>query len=215
MLPVPDVAVLFLFLPILYCFYCCFYGLLSYFTVSYFLLLPLLLRSSQNHSNHTTWSFLLAPVPAILAARAFGKRIILNYHSGEADDHLSNWGSRVHPFLRLVDDIVVPSVYLKNVFESHGYTARGAPVPTSPLPQFFYSFPSSSPSLSKLTCTASSHAPQRSPLITSHLTCAAPPRPAPQHLSEARTASSYHLHVFICAREFVLKVKQIKEKKYK
>jgi glycosyltransferase involved in cell wall biosynthesis len=70
------------------------------------------------------WSFLLAPVPAVLAARAFGKRVILNYHSGEADDHLSRWGMRVHPFLRRVDEIVVPSVYLQRVFASHGYTAR-------------------------------------------------------------------------------------------
>lgn len=70
------------------------------------------------------WSFLLSPVPAVLAARAFGKRVVLNYHSGEADDHLAHWGRRVHPFLRRVDAIVVPSVYLKQVFESHGYAAR-------------------------------------------------------------------------------------------
>lgn len=70
------------------------------------------------------WSFLLAPVPAIFAARSFGKRVILNYHSGEADDHLARWGRRVHPFLRLVDTIVVPSVYLQEVFQAHGYEAR-------------------------------------------------------------------------------------------
>src|SRR5213593_1473049 len=33
------------------------------------------------------WSFLLAPVPAMLVARALGKRVVLHYHSGEADDH--------------------------------------------------------------------------------------------------------------------------------
>ena len=70
------------------------------------------------------WSFLLAPVPAIFAARGLGKRVILNYHSGEADDHLSHWGARVHPFLRRVDEIVVPSFYLKGVFEKHGYPAK-------------------------------------------------------------------------------------------
>lgn len=70
------------------------------------------------------WSFLLAPVPAILAARLFGKPVVLNYHSGEADDHLANWGLRVHPWLRLVNDIVVPSVYLQKVFAAHGYHAR-------------------------------------------------------------------------------------------
>jgi glycosyltransferase involved in cell wall biosynthesis len=70
------------------------------------------------------WSFMLAPVPAILAARSFGKRVILNYHSGEADDHLTRWGPLVHPWLRLVDDIVVPSEYLAGVFARHGYPAR-------------------------------------------------------------------------------------------
>lgn len=67
------------------------------------------------------WSFLLAPVPAIAAAKHYGKRVVLNYHSGEADDHLSNWGARVHPWLRRVDEIVVPSTYLQQVFARHGY----------------------------------------------------------------------------------------------
>ena len=67
------------------------------------------------------WSFLLAPVPAILAARWLGKRVVLHYHSGEADDHLSRWGGWVHPWLRLADEIVVPSEYLRGVFARHGY----------------------------------------------------------------------------------------------
>ncbi|HET7909607.1 MAG TPA: glycosyltransferase family 4 protein [Nitrospira sp.] len=70
------------------------------------------------------WSFLLAPLPAIVAARRWGKPILLNYHSGEADDHLANWGSLVHPWLKMVDKIVVPSVYLRDVFARHGYEAE-------------------------------------------------------------------------------------------
>ena len=70
------------------------------------------------------WSFLLAPVPAILAARGLGKRVILHYHSGEAEDHLARWSSLVHPWLRLADDIVVPSDYLRQVFARHGYRTR-------------------------------------------------------------------------------------------
>ena len=70
------------------------------------------------------WSFLLAPLPAIVAARRWGKPILLNYHSGEADDHLANWGSLVHPWLKMVDKIVVPSIFLKNVFARHGYKAE-------------------------------------------------------------------------------------------
>jgi L-malate glycosyltransferase len=73
------------------------------------------------------WSFLLAPVPAMLAARLFGKRVVLHYHSGEAADHLANWGWRVHPWMHLADEIVVPSDYLRGIFAQHGYVARVIP----------------------------------------------------------------------------------------
>lgn len=73
------------------------------------------------------WSFLLAPVPAIVAARTLGKRIVLNYHSGEAEDHLARWRRLVHPWLGLVDEIVVPSEYLRAVFARHGYRTRVIP----------------------------------------------------------------------------------------
>jgi glycosyltransferase involved in cell wall biosynthesis len=70
------------------------------------------------------WSFLLAPLPAILAARLLKKPIILNYHSGEANDHLAHWGPLVHPWLKMVDEIVVPSVFLRDVFARYGYRAK-------------------------------------------------------------------------------------------
>jgi glycosyltransferase involved in cell wall biosynthesis len=73
------------------------------------------------------WSFLLAPVPAMTAARAMNKRVVLHYHSGEAHDHLSNWGPLVHPWFGLADDIVVPSNYLRDVFAVHGYEASVIP----------------------------------------------------------------------------------------
>jgi glycosyltransferase involved in cell wall biosynthesis len=70
------------------------------------------------------WSFLLAPLPAIVAARRLGKPVLLNYHSGEADDHLAHWGALVHPWLKMVDKIVVPSVFLRDVFARYGYQAQ-------------------------------------------------------------------------------------------
>lgn len=70
------------------------------------------------------WSFLLAPMPALLAAKLFGKRAVLHYHSGEAEEHLSRWGVLVHPWLRMADEIVVPSEFLREVFARHGYQAR-------------------------------------------------------------------------------------------
>jgi glycosyltransferase involved in cell wall biosynthesis len=73
------------------------------------------------------WSFLLAPVPAMIVGRCLDKHVVLNYHSGEADDHLSHWGQLVHPWLRLAHDLVVPSPYLRMVFAQHGYAARVVP----------------------------------------------------------------------------------------
>jgi glycosyltransferase involved in cell wall biosynthesis len=70
------------------------------------------------------WSFLLAPAPAMLVGRLLRKRVILNYHSGEADDHLAHWGVLVHPWLRIPHEIVVPSQYLRDVFARYGYRTR-------------------------------------------------------------------------------------------
>jgi len=73
------------------------------------------------------WSFLLAPIPAIVAAKLLRKPVILHYHSGEAADHLARWSPVIAPFLRQVDEIVVPSFYLQRVFATHGYRARVIP----------------------------------------------------------------------------------------
>jgi glycosyltransferase involved in cell wall biosynthesis len=73
------------------------------------------------------WSFLLAPAPAILLARALGLRVVLVYHSGEADEHLRRWSRRLAPWLARVDEIVVPSEYLRQVFARHGYAATVIP----------------------------------------------------------------------------------------
>jgi L-malate glycosyltransferase len=69
------------------------------------------------------FSFLLAPTPAMLAAKLFGKKVVLNYHSGEAEDHLANWRTAV-PILRLADAIVTPSNYLVDVFARFNLAAR-------------------------------------------------------------------------------------------
>ncbi len=70
------------------------------------------------------WSFVLAPLPAMLVARALGKRVVLNYRSGEADDHLTRWRRTAVPAMRLAHRIVVPSGYLVDVFRRHGLRAQ-------------------------------------------------------------------------------------------
>jgi L-malate glycosyltransferase len=73
------------------------------------------------------WSFLLAPAPAILISRFYGKKVLLNYHSGEAEDHLKRWPLTTRPMMRLVDKIVVPSGYLVDVFRRFGLMAEAVP----------------------------------------------------------------------------------------
>jgi len=70
------------------------------------------------------WSYLLSVVPVILVAKLYGKRVLLNYHSGEAEDHLRNWKLTAIPIIKLADLIVVPSGYLVDVFARFGLTAR-------------------------------------------------------------------------------------------
>jgi len=61
------------------------------------------------------WSFLLAPVPAWLFAKIRHSKTLINYHSGEARDHLQRFRSAMFVLSR-VDKIVVPSGYLVDVF---------------------------------------------------------------------------------------------------
>lgn len=70
------------------------------------------------------YSYLLSAAPAILISKLFRKKCILNYRSGEAEDHLQNWRLSTRPIMRLADVIVVPSGYLVDVFARFGLKAR-------------------------------------------------------------------------------------------
>ena len=69
-------------------------------------------------------SFLIAPTPAIVVSKLYGKKIVLNYHSGEAEDHLRRWRRTTIPVLNLADAIVVPSEFLVRVFSTFGVDAQ-------------------------------------------------------------------------------------------
>ena len=73
------------------------------------------------------FSFVFAPMWAILIGRLYRRRVILNYRSGEAEDHLERWRWFVVPIMRLAHVIVVPTPYLVGVFAKHGLEARVIP----------------------------------------------------------------------------------------
>jgi glycosyltransferase involved in cell wall biosynthesis len=71
-------------------------------------------------------SFLLAPLPAMLTGRVFGKPVVLNYRSGEAPDHLQR-SAIARRTIRDVDKNVVPSRFLVDVFNTFGIDATVVP----------------------------------------------------------------------------------------
>ena len=72
------------------------------------------------------WSFLLAPAPAWLFTKLRGCKRLINYHSGEARDHLQRFRSGKFVLSR-VDKIVVPSGFLVDVFREFGLLASAVP----------------------------------------------------------------------------------------
>jgi len=71
-------------------------------------------------------SFLLAPLPAILVAKALRKPVVLNYRSGEAPDHLQR-SAIARAALASVNRNVVPSRFLVDVFRRFRIEAEVIP----------------------------------------------------------------------------------------
>jgi glycosyltransferase involved in cell wall biosynthesis len=83
-------------------------------------LVPALARADVAHVFSASYtSFLLAPLPAILTARALGCPVVLNYRSGEGADHLAR-SAVARRALANVNRAVVPSRFLAEVFARFG-----------------------------------------------------------------------------------------------
>ena len=93
---------------------------------------PLLVRELRSadvvHAFAASYaSFLLAPLPAVIVAKLLGKPVVLNYHSGEAPDHLRRSAVARFVLRRLVDANVVQSAFLRDVFRSFEIDAQVVP----------------------------------------------------------------------------------------
>jgi glycosyltransferase involved in cell wall biosynthesis len=99
------------------------------------------------------WSFLVAPVPAFVVARLRGKKVLINYHSGEARDHLRHWRTAMWVLPR-ADRLVVPSPYLAAVFREFKLEAQVVPNMVD-LGQFSYR--TRFPLRPRLVCTRGFH----------------------------------------------------------
>lgn len=69
------------------------------------------------------YSYCLSAIPALAISRLYRRKSILNYRSGEAEDHLQTWRTAV-PTIKWADEVVVPSGYLVDVFARYGLRAR-------------------------------------------------------------------------------------------
>src|SRR5688572_6474728 len=92
---------------------------------------PLLFRELRRANvvhvfSASYFSFLLAPLPAVLVAKILGKPVVMNYRSGQAPDHLRR-SALARVTLRWVERNAVPSRFLKDVFAGHGIEAEVIP----------------------------------------------------------------------------------------
>ncbi len=71
-----------------------------------------------------TTSYIISTLPPLVVSKLFGKKTILNYHTGEAETHLKNWRLTAKPTMRMFDRIVVPSQFLVDVFAKYGLQAK-------------------------------------------------------------------------------------------
>jgi len=96
------------------------------YTIAYYALL--LLRMPRFDVAHvfaaSYFSFVITPAPAVLIAKLFRKPVLLNYHSGEAEDHLRRWPRSTRLVFRMADRVVAPSRYLVEVFARFGIEAE-------------------------------------------------------------------------------------------
>lgn len=73
-------------------------------------------------SSYTLWT-----IPAMLFAKLYGKKIIVNYRDGRGEDHLRRYRT-AKPTLAWADVIVSPSGYIVDLFARYGLT-RGRVIP--------------------------------------------------------------------------------------
>ena len=69
-------------------------------------------------SSYSLWT-----IPALLIGKLYRKKLLVHYHDGQAEQHLTQWRS-AKPTLSIADVIVVPSAFLVDVFRKYGIAAK-------------------------------------------------------------------------------------------
>jgi glycosyltransferase involved in cell wall biosynthesis len=96
--------------------------------VTFLAYLPLVLWRTPRYEilhvfSASYWSYAMWSMTPMLLGKLLGKKVVLHYHSGEAEDHLTRWRSAA-PTIRLADAIISPSESLIGVFARFGIKAE-------------------------------------------------------------------------------------------
>jgi L-malate glycosyltransferase len=75
-------------------------------------------------SSAAVSGYVIATLPPLFIAKLFRKKTILNYHSGELEEHIRNWKLTAKPTMKMFDKIVVPSQFLVDVFAKFDLNAQ-------------------------------------------------------------------------------------------
>lgn len=85
-------------------------------------------RSTVFHvMANSGWAWHVFAAPAIWTGKLRRIRVIVNYRGGAAESFLARSAGIVRPTLRMADDIVVPSEFLRGVFARFGIDATVVP----------------------------------------------------------------------------------------
>lgn len=77
----------------------------------------------QVFSSATT-GYIIATLPPLIISKIYGRKVVLNYHSGELAHHIETWKKTALPTMRKFDCIVVPSQFLVDVFAKYNLKAK-------------------------------------------------------------------------------------------
>jgi len=72
-------------------------------------------------------NFYIFTIPALITSKLFGKKTIIHYHGGSAKAFFKNNPNALKFSDKLTDSLVVPSVFLQNVFDDLGISSNIIP----------------------------------------------------------------------------------------
>lgn len=98
------------------------------FPVYVFRLMVMVPRVNSIHIFSNSYlDFFLYTVPAVITGKGMGRKVIIHYHGGSAEEFLKKYSFFIKRIFRMADDVVAPSGFLKDIFNRYGIETRIIP----------------------------------------------------------------------------------------